>query len=318
MTPPPETRTPKTRTPEILAPEIRAPEMQVPDIRMTFPAVRRVTHSQVAARLMLVMALALIMATPWLSGGVTANAAETTTDTTSNADNATAESFEAGSFEAGMEAYQAGDYETAIEILTPLADAGDSRAQYIVGISILNGLRPISDQARATAYLVRSAKQEHLEANLVLGSRYLEGEGVTQNAQFAERYLKTAARLGSIEAQFVLGYAFLYGGYKDFPKSFQTAAAFFDLAARQQHEASQFFLSTLLFKSDDPNIFDPSRGLMWTIILASEKSGRFSKQSNNNLDLLKRQMRRDEFEALYVKSSLLARRCIDSGYEDCG
>jgi TPR repeat protein len=223
-----------------------------------------------------------------------------------------------GSFEAGQAAFDAGDYETAVKILRPLADAGNPRAQYIIGIALLRGNGLTKDQEQATSYLTLSANQQHMEANLVLGVRYLEGKGGDQDATAAEKHLSTAAFLGSIQAQFVLGYAFSYGEYRNFRQDFQIAAEFFDLAARQQHAASQFLLSTIFFKQDEPNIFDPLRGFMWTIILINESNGRFREKSASNLELLKRQMRREEFETLYLEASLLARRCIESGYEECG
>lgn len=218
----------------------------------------------------------------------------------------------------GIAAWDAGDYDTAAAILKPLADAGDPQAQYLIAAAFANGKGLKKNQKQATAYFRRAAEQKHRDANLVLGTRYLEGNAGFQDADLAEKHLRTAAFLGSVEAQFVLGYAFSYGNYPTFRKDFASAASFFEMAASQQHRASQFFLSTLLYKRKETDIFDPARGLMWNIILAKETEGNFSEQSISNIDLLRREMPKEKFEILHRKASRLARRCINSEYEDCG
>ena len=218
----------------------------------------------------------------------------------------------------GIAAWNAGDYAAAAAILKPLADVGNPQAQYFIAVALASGKGIAKNQSQATIYFKRAAEQKHRDANLVLGTRYLEGKAVLQNADLAEKHLRTAAFLESVEAQFVLGYAFSYGNYPNFPKNLVIAASFFEMAARREHRASQFFLSTLFFKREEIDLFNPSRGLMWNIILARETEGTFGEQSIRNINLLRRDMPRQKFAPLYRKASNFARICIESGYQDCG
>ena len=53
-------------------------------------------------------------------------------------------------YDAGLEAYDAGDYETAYEIWQPMAEQGDARAQLYLGVMYDNGRGVAYDYAEAT------------------------------------------------------------------------------------------------------------------------------------------------------------------------
>src|SRR5262245_46741589 len=65
----------------------------------------------------------------------------------------------ASQLERGKAAYRLRDYATALELLQPLADMGDTAAQACVGIMYLGGEGVQRDPARAAALLQKVAEQ---------------------------------------------------------------------------------------------------------------------------------------------------------------
>ena len=85
------------------------------------------------------------------------------------------------SYQEGMDAYERGDYDTALKEWRPLAERGNEAAQ----------------------------------ANL--GAMYYLGHGVGQNYQEAAQWFQSAARQGNAKAQFNLGG--MYSEGKGFPRT---------------------------------------------------------------------------------------------------
>jgi len=122
----------------------------------------------------------------------------------------------------GFDSFQRGDYAAAERELQPLAEQGDPRAQYALGIMYLNGyLDPPSDGA-AVEWLRRSAEQGYLEAQTELARMYRTGDGVPQDfAEMAVWYEK-AAQQGDVGAQLFLAdsYAYGYGVGPDYVRAY--------------------------------------------------------------------------------------------------
>ncbi|MEO3429745.1 hypothetical protein AAFN88_12845 [Pelagibius sp. CAU 1746] len=62
-------------------------------------------------------------------------------------------------FEKGMELYESGRFETALQEWLPLAEAGDAEAQYEVGRLFSAGKGVEKDKERARGFILRSAQQ---------------------------------------------------------------------------------------------------------------------------------------------------------------
>ena len=75
-------------------------------------------------------------------------------------------------------AFQKGDYAKALKLARPLADAGDPRAQAIVGFAYYRGRGVTHDDAEAAKWLHRAADQGDAPARFTLGVMYGEGRGV--------------------------------------------------------------------------------------------------------------------------------------------
>ncbi len=95
-------------------------------------------------------------------------------------------------FEDGWAAVQAQDKIKAIQILTPLADKGDVRAQ--TGLGIIFSSKELNDPAKAFQYYKLAADQGQMWSNYQVGNAYEEGKVVEKNLGYAEqRYLKAAS-----------------------------------------------------------------------------------------------------------------------------
>ncbi len=136
---------------------------------------------------------------------------------------------EAGQFEDGIAAYEAKDYERAMQLLLPLADAGDAEAQYRVGNLYYFGYGVDQDQQIGTDWYERAAKQDHREATFNLGVAYYAGAGREEALDLAFALVQRAAvkclpaAQGALAAMYwngkgtaidrVLAYAWLTYGY---------------------------------------------------------------------------------------------------------
>ena len=78
----------------------------------------------------------------------------------------------------GYEAYQRGDYATALRIFRQLADQGNASAQANLGWMYQNGLGVIQDYATAVRWYRKAADQGYAVAQYNLGFMYEEGKGV--------------------------------------------------------------------------------------------------------------------------------------------
>jgi TPR repeat protein len=99
-------------------------------------------------------------------------------------------------FAEGLEAYDAGDFETAIEAWRPLAEAGNLEAQVSLAEFYLNGLGVAADPAVAAAWYRRAAEAGDPVAQLNLGDFYARGLGVARDPVAAFVWLDLAARQG--------------------------------------------------------------------------------------------------------------------------
>jgi TPR repeat protein len=84
-------------------------------------------------------------------------------------------------FAKGLDAAQRGDYATAMKEWKPLAEQGDSSAQYNLGLMYANGRGVIQDYNAAVKWYRLSAEQGDVYAQTNLGLMYSKGEGVTQD-----------------------------------------------------------------------------------------------------------------------------------------
>lgn len=93
-----------------------------------------------------------------------------------------------GQFDDIQAATARGDHETALRLIRPLADQGDTRAQYNLGVMYELGKGPPLDYAEAVKWYRRAAEQGHPTAQYNLGCMCAEGRGVPQDQVHALKW----------------------------------------------------------------------------------------------------------------------------------
>jgi hypothetical protein len=110
-----------------------------------------------------------------------------------------------GDAQKGLDAYNSMDYETALAVWQPLAESGDSGAQYGLGMMYGNGFGVAMEDALALKWYGLAADQGHAGAQCNLAVMYQNGWGVPLNEEKAIHYYMLAAEQGVSEAMIALG-----------------------------------------------------------------------------------------------------------------
>jgi len=137
----------------------------------------------------------------------------------------------ADSLEAATQAYKAGDYKKALEILKPLAENGHASAQYNLGIMYDNGRGVPQDYAEAVKWYRKAAENGHASAQNNLGLMYNKGQGVPQDYAEAVKWYRKAAENGHASAQYNLG--IMYDNGRGVPQDDAKAVKWYRMAAEQ-------------------------------------------------------------------------------------
>ncbi len=156
-------------------------------------------------------------ARPWLlAAAVLGSAAAAQPGTSSGlpSDRANA----ASSVRAGVEAWQAGNYDEAIRQWRPLADRGDADAQYNLAQAYFLGRGVPQNMTLAEQWYQRAARQGHEEAEANYGLLLFQNGRRREAMQWIER----AAGRGDARAQYVLGTALFNGDLigRDLPRAY--------------------------------------------------------------------------------------------------
>jgi len=131
----------------------------------------------------------------------------------------------------GVNAFNEGDYETALTECQPLAEEGNIEAQFCVGRLYANGFGVAMDDALALKWYGLAAAGGHAEAQYNLGVMHANGWGVQMNDVPAAGFYLLAAEQGFAPAQTALGFSFKHGAGVE--KSLVKAFTWFDIAAQR-------------------------------------------------------------------------------------
>lgn len=206
--------------------------------------------------------------------------------------------------EPGKAAFVTGDYQGAMAIWLPLAEAGDSHAQFNIGLLHDEGLGtpvspdearkwwrmaaqqglmeaehnlalleielasqepPAGDLAAARESLVRAAEAGHLRARYTLGKLYELGLGVDADPEQSVQHIRAAAEAGLAKAQYNMGKRYRDGSGVD--QSDVRAAEWFRRAALAGHPGGQDHYARRL-KDGTGVEADPVRAMAMAILAA--------------------------------------------------
>ena len=144
------------------------------------------------------------------------------------------------SFEDGVRAYLAQDYDAALKAWEPLANQGYAPAQFGMGLSYENGRAVERNHAQAAVWYRKAAEQDLADAQFNLGNLYLNAIGVPNNPLEAVRWFRRAAEQDMPHAQVNLGYSYETGSgvVKDPVK----AVTWYRRAAAKNFPKAQYYL----------------------------------------------------------------------------
>ena len=104
--------------------------------------------------------------------------------------------------EAGMEAYNKGDYSTALSRWTELARNGNGQAQYNLSLLYFNGQGTIKNDNVGLQWLIRAADSKHPDAQADLALRYYEGSMVSRDIGRAVNLWRSSYEQGNSRAAY--------------------------------------------------------------------------------------------------------------------
>ena len=111
----------------------------------------------------------------------------------------------------GYEAYNDGDYATALKEWKPLAEQGYAFAQYNLGILYEYGNGVPKDYAEAVKWYRLSAEQGYAISQYSLGLMHINGYGVLKDKAEAVKWWRLSAEQGYAYAQGMLGIMYELG-----------------------------------------------------------------------------------------------------------
>lgn len=177
---------------------------------------------------------------------------------------------------AALAAFDNGEYEKAMDLWLPLADAGDAEAQFGVGYLNDEGLGVPKDGVEAIRWYRLAADQGHPTSQFNLGTLYQTGrEDVPADPGRAADWYRMAAEQGHAKAQYHL--AKLYYRGKGLPRNYDLARDWFQKSADQGYVPSVNHLGMLYVRGLGVQQ-DLERG--YELVLQAAESGEPAAQVN--------------------------------------
>jgi hypothetical protein len=111
----------------------------------------------------------------------------------------------------GIAAFDSKNFSMAYQLLSPLADAGNSESQWRIGMMQMNGLGMVGNQKLAFENFMKAAKKEHPFAHHMIAVAYMSGEGVDKDINKAIDWFIKAAEYNIAGPMYALGMLFENG-----------------------------------------------------------------------------------------------------------
>ncbi len=146
-------------------------------------------------------------------------------------------------FDRGVAAYDAGQYEDAFKIFSDLADNDDLAAMRNVALMYRRGQGVLRNPQKAVKWYERAAEAGLGTAQADLGIMLLDGEAGDPEPEEAIMWLTYASDAGHAEAQFRLGELYEKGEYVT--QNLELAKRLYTEAAERGHSAAEARLAAL-------------------------------------------------------------------------
>ena len=137
-------------------------------------------------------------------------------------------------FQDGVNAFENGDFAAALGEWQPLAEQGNSDAQYNLGLMYENGDGVARDDTEALKWYRLSADLGDAKAQYKLGLMYNNGKGVPQDYKEAVKWYTLSVEQGDADAQNNFG--FLYSNGHGVLQDYVRAHMWYNIAASNGSE----------------------------------------------------------------------------------
>jgi TPR repeat protein len=123
-------------------------------------------------------------------------------------------------FQNGEKAFNSGNFAKALQILLPIGERGDARAQLMIGSIYANGVGNLNenyeeavpiDLAKAVGWYRKAASQGNAEAQFRLGFSYDIGKGIPEDHTEAVKWYRKGADQGNADAEHYLALSYECG-----------------------------------------------------------------------------------------------------------
>ena len=175
----------------------------------------------------------------------------------------------ANDFDRALDAVNKGDYETARKLWQPLADQGNSLAEYNIGYMNYHGHGGAKNYKEAIKWYTVSALHGNNVARYTLGVIYESGNVIEKDYKLAEAWYQLAAEEGYGKAQFNLG--MLYLDDKGEITNYQEGLRLIRLAAENGQSKAQFNLG-IFYKEGKFLTKNDFLAYIWFTIASEDKA----------------------------------------------
>lgn len=213
-------------------------------------------------------------------------------------------------FQEGRAAYQAEDYEAALEEFRPVAENGHAESQYYLGTMYRRGQGVRRDFAEAARWYRKAGEQGHVQAQYWLGVMLHRGQGVKKDFAEALGWHRKAAEQDHTGAQHWLARMYQHGEGTD--RDFGEAARWYRKAAEKGHAVAQNDLGYLYYIGKGVGGEDDSEARRW--FLKAAEQGEAMSQRNVGILLVEgRGGPQDLVEGYKWLSIYVAKRAKEEG-----
>ncbi len=150
------------------------------------------------------------------------------------------------SFIIGFTSYQEANYPAAIAMWQHLAQKGDVRSQYALGVMHELGQGVKHDYSTAAKWYTQAAEQGYAMARNNLAMLYESAQGVPQDFAIAKKYYLLAAKQGLPSAQY--NYALMHYEGAGIKQNYTIARQWLTQAAEQGFASAQYNLGVMYHK----------------------------------------------------------------------
>ncbi|MDE2165117.1 MAG: sel1 repeat family protein [Alphaproteobacteria bacterium] len=204
-----------------------------------------------------------------------------------------------------------GDFATELKLLEPLAQAGNSDAQVMLGDMYKNGDGVPTDYPKAFGWYQKAAQQGNVQAEADLGTAYFDRTSSTHSDQdmnrdylAAARWWRKAAEQGSATAQANLGIAYELG--QGVPANIADAARWFQRSAEQGNATAQYHLG-IIAEYGEVGPADNAQACVWFSLAAA----RGNKEAAVLREALEKALTREQVEDIQSRVAEWKPRHVD-------